>query len=88
MGVEIDGRLGHNDYRLRKLTQILKEKDKEIEAIKELLKEEIKKAEAEEDKFKVRVEKLKAAISTLEGRLKFYRSKRSPKPEVETKEQS
>ena len=43
MGVEIDGRLGHNDYRLRKLTQQLKEKDKEIDALRESLEEALKK---------------------------------------------
>ena len=88
MGVEIEGRLGNNDFRMRKLTQVLKDKDREIEALKEAVKEAFEKAEAEELKLKAKIEKLKSAIATLEGRLKYYRSMRTPKPEVETKEKS
>lgn len=88
MGVEIEGRLGNNDFRMRKLTQVLREKDREIEALKEAVKKAQEEAEAEEIKLKAKIEKLKSAIATLEGRLKYYRSRREPKPAVETTEKS
>ena len=84
MGVEIEGRLGNNDFRMRKLTQIMKEKDKMITAMLATIEELKLEAQAEEEKFKKRIEKLNETIKTLEGRLKYYRSMRSPKPEVET----
>ena len=84
MGVEIEGRLGNNDFSMRKLTQVLKEKDKAITEMLAIIEEYKAEAKAEEEKFKKRIEKLNETIKTLEGRLKYYRSMRVPKPAVET----
>ncbi len=84
MGVEIEGRLGNNDFRMRKLSQVLKEKDKmltEMLAAIEALKLE---AQAEEARLRTQIEKLKKQLAESESRLKYYRSRREPKPAVET----
>ena len=89
MGVEIDGRLGHNDYRLRKLTQILKEKDKLLDGVPAIIEEMVQKAAESDAKLRRTIEKLEKEIRSLKAQLGYSRNRpKQPKPEVETKEQS
>lgn len=51
MGVEIEGNLGHNDYKLRQAAQALRVKDAEINSLKSQLEETKRKAAEKIDKL-------------------------------------
>ncbi len=86
MGVEIDGRLGHNDYRLRKLTQTLKDKDKLLDGVPAIIEEMVQKAAESDASLRRTIEKLEKEIRSLKGQLGYKKRNRpeKPNPEVET----
>jgi len=83
---EFDGVLLNNDYKVRKLTQSLRDKDIEIQALKSQLEDTKRKAEADLQKKEKVIEKLIRSNNQYRG------FKKSTKPRekalVETKAES
>lgn len=84
--IEMEGNVLHNDYKLRKLTQSLRDKDNQIAALKSRIEEITLKAETEIQKKEKIIEKLTRSNNQYRG------FKRSTKPRestlVETKAES
>ncbi|OPZ45307.1 MAG: hypothetical protein BWY95_01995 [Bacteroidetes bacterium ADurb.BinA104] len=83
---EIEGNVLHNDYKVRKLTQALSERDREIKTLHSLIEETKRQAEAEIQKKDKIIEKLIRSNNQYRG------FKKSTKPRekalVETKAES
>ena len=80
---EIEGNVLHNDYKVRKLTQALSEKDSEIKTLHSLIEETKRQAEMELLKKDEKIEHLTRS-------LKFYKGRVQPRKKalVETKAES
>jgi len=83
---EIDGVLLNNDYKVRKLTQSLSEKDREIQALKSQLEDTKRKAEADLQKKEKVIEKLIRSNNQYRGFKKTKKPRESAL--VETKAES
>lgn len=80
MGAEIDGDIKANDYKLKKLSQSLRQRDAQLKALQSHLEETQRAAEKKIEELQSKIEELRGSVAHWKKR---YQSKLQPR--VETK---